>query len=290
MAPSQGRQEKDKVGAMALLPTQRLEKIVAFLQQKLRGYGIALRTGYKDGRLLLLFEGKRVPPRDRMVALARQLTAYFQDEPLTSLEVCGRAMGERALAWHARLPLQSGNRDLDSWLASIAVSTSALARPAAPQPQQGQRFLRFRFGTQESALLPADYIREVLGIWAERILPVPHVSPSVLGIHNWRGQMLWLVDLAHLLGFDGGTGAAAETIDIIVLEVEKRLLGLAVRKVDNLEEHDWQKLQPPTGLFPPAMLAYVEGYLTEAESTILSAPALVHSPLWRPSDRLSSRI
>ncbi len=254
------------------------------MQRKLGNFGIGLRAGCKRGRLLLLLETEaEAPPRERMTALVRRLASYLQQEPITSIEVCARTRGDRILAWHARIPLNPDERDLDSWLDSIAVPAAARSSRGRQQAvAAGQRFLRFRLSQQEAALLPVDYIREVVGVAAEKILPVPHVPASVLGIHNWRGQMLWLVDLPYLLGYEGlAARATDESPDIMVLEVERRLLGVAVRQVDTIEEHDWQKLQPPTGLFPDTMLAYVEGYLTEADITILSAPALVHSPLWK---------
>lgn len=268
------------------LPTRRLAAIVAFLQRKLENHGIELRSGCKGGRLLLLLEGNPAPARDRMTALVRQLTGYLQDEPLTGIEVCGRVRGERTLAWHARIPLQVGDGDLEAWLAAVTVPATARTS-ALPERRSasGQRFLRFRLDERDAALLPVDYIREVLGVTAAKILPVPHVPDSVLGIYNWRGQMLWLVDLARLLGYEGlASGAFEGNPDIMVLDVQRQLLGVVVRQVDTIEEHDWQKLQPPVGLFPDAMLAYVEGYLTQADMTILSAPALVRSPLWKHSN------
>ncbi|PSO50455.1 MAG: hypothetical protein BRC33_03195 [Cyanobacteria bacterium SW_9_44_58] len=67
----------------------------------------------------------------------------------------------------------------------------------------------------------------------------------------------------------------AANINIVVLQVDNQEIGVAVRQVETIEQHDWQKLQPPEGLFPSHILSYVQGYLTEASSIILDAPALV---------------
>ncbi len=61
-----------------------------------------------------------------------------------------------------------------------------------------QKFLHFSLKCEENALLALKHITEVVRLKAEEILPVPDVSDCVLGITNWRGEMLWLVDQSQM--------------------------------------------------------------------------------------------
>ena len=175
-------------------------------------------------------------------------------------------------------PGLEGDTGLEGWLAqgSDAAESQDLSPPKAPQ---GQRFLRFHLGFEDTALLPVDQVREILRVPVSEILPVPHVPESVLGIYNWRGEMLWMVDLNHLVGFSplGPTLANQETplAMAIVLEVERQNLGLIVPQIEDIEWHESPTLQAPSaGLFPDRLLPFVSGYLTEASSMVLNATAI----------------
>src|SRR4028119_1239001 len=87
---------------------------------------------------------------------------------------------------------------LDSLL--TATSLDLLTFDPLP-PETRQRLLRFPLGLQDSALLPLEQIAEILRVNVAEILPVPEMPSCVLGIGNWRGTMLWLIGLNHLLGY-----------------------------------------------------------------------------------------
>lgn len=173
----------------------------------------------------------------------------------------------------------SGLDGLDGWLEQGVGQTEEPQALSVTQASQGQRFLRFHLGFEDTALLPLDQVREVLRVPVADILPVPHVPESVLGIHNWRGEMLWMVDLNHLVGF-APLGPSLIPQDnplstAVVLEVEGQNLGLLVSQIEDIEWHESPTLQPPSaGLFPDRLLPFVSGYLTEASSMVLSAEAI----------------
>jgi chemotaxis signal transduction protein len=273
--------------------------ITTFLNYKLRKQGISARVTRKQRHLLVLLEGEsNSPDEEPMVKLLEQIASKLDPTQVEKIRVCGRKKGEEIPNWlkvievqpsplakiHQHSPaesqLQLGNsNDLQAWLESVRITPSLFSSAEATQAetQQGQRFLRFYLGEEDTALLPVNAVKEVLSVSGEKILPVPDVHPSVLGIHNWRGEMLWVVDLNDLLKFPPlwEKENVAAKINIIVLQVENQELGVAVREVETIEQHEWQKLQPPEGLFPPYLLSYVQGYLTQANSIILNAQALV---------------
>jgi positive phototaxis protein PixI len=68
-------------------------------------------------------------------------------------------------------------------------------------PETQERLLRFPLGAQESVLLPLEQITEILRVELSEVLPIPEMPGCVMGICNWRGEMLWLVDLHHFVGY-----------------------------------------------------------------------------------------
>ncbi|KAM3089776.1 chemotaxis protein CheW [Phormidesmis sp. 146-35] len=153
----------------------------------------------------------------------------------------------------------------------------------------GQKFLRFRLCSDQDALLPVDEVAAVLTLQTQDVLPVPHMPDCVLGIYNWRGEVLWLVDLAHQVGLDAlvKQNSRLTSCMAIVLQVNGQFLGLAVPDVYDIEPHDPQLLQPPLSeLFSPKLLPFVKGYLTGADrqstedqrSTVLEVTAILQDP------------
>ncbi|MEC4815675.1 MAG: chemotaxis protein CheW [Scytonema sp. PMC 1069.18] len=141
------------------------------------------------------------------------------------------------------------------------------------------KLLRFPLGVKDSALLPLEQIAEVIKINVTEILPIPEMPSCVLGICNWRGEMLWLIDIDHLVGYPSLTGTVMPLA--IVIQVYERSVGLVVQRVDNIELHDLQQLQQAvTGLFPPKLLPFVLGALPGGH-TVLDVIAVAQCSIWQ---------
>ncbi len=151
-----------------------------------------------------------------------------------------------------------------------------------PLPAEtGERLLRFPLGQEDSALLPLAQIAEIFRVNVEEILPVPEMPSCVLGIFNWRGEMLWLIDLDQLLGYLPLSLMAATPMAIVV-QSNSQSLGLVVSQVNDIELHDLQKLtNAAIGLFPPKLLPFVLGALPEGSGTVLNVTAITQCPLWQ---------
>lgn len=148
-----------------------------------------------------------------------------------------------------------------------------------------QRFLRFSVGWQEQALLPVDAILDVFPVQASEILPMPQMHSSVMGLVNRRGSILWLVDLAYLLGSVEGDTPLSETAMAVTITNGEQTLGLWVPQVQDIEPHEVRALQPPTpGLFSPGILPFLQGYLVGEQRDILMVldpSRLLQSPQWQ---------
>ncbi len=75
--------------------------------------------------------------------------------------------------------------------------SSLVVEPAARTQQQ---FLRFSIQPGLMALIEIERTIELVNIPISRVVPMPHLPPAVRGVYNWRGDILWVVDLAVLVG------------------------------------------------------------------------------------------
>lgn len=89
-------------------------------------------------------------------------------------------------------------------------------------------FVRVRV-VDEHYALPVEEVAEVVAYG--QLTPVPGAPPEVMGVHNLRGQILPVVDLAGPLGLD-----ATEPARVVVAESGERRAGLAVDAVVDVGE------------------------------------------------------
>ena len=172
---------------------------------------------------------------------------------------------------------------------------SALTRVApirtAAASAEAEKFLRFQLGSEGKALLPVNIISQVMRVLGADILPVPQMPSCVLGIYNWRGEMLWLVDIGQLMGFPAlcepavGKGGVGGDLMAIAIQINDQYLGLVVSQISDIELHDIQQIQVPSiGLFSPEIMPYLQGYLVAPNNEVLmvlNAEALAQAPLWK---------
>lgn len=163
---------------------------------------------------------------------------------------------------------------LDSVLKTTNLSQSLFDNPIE---DNRQRFLSFPIGAFGNSLIRLEQITEIMRVNLNDVLSVPETPSSVLGAYNWRGEMLWLIDLEHLTG---GTPLFEQmplsTQPItIVLQVDNYCFGLVVKSVNEIELHDIKKILPAKpGSFSPRLLPFITGYLPKG-STIFNPKAVV---------------
>ena len=168
---------------------------------------------------------------------------------------------------------------------------SALTRVNSPNsitkdsPPTGEKFLRFQLGAEGIALLPLNIIKQVMQVSVAEILTVPQMPNSVLGIYNWRGEMLWMVDIAKFMGFPNLATGGLENLMAIAIQVQEQYLGLVVQQINDIDLHDINQINMPSlGLFSPEVLPYLQGYLIGANKEVLmvlNGDAIAQAPLWQ---------
>lgn len=149
-----------------------------------------------------------------------------------------------------------------------------------------QKFLSFNLGVRDTAVFPVEHVTEVLQVSLGEMTVVPQMPTCVLGVHNWRGEMLWLIDLEAMLGYPPLLQSVnfVSKIMTVVLENEGKYLGILVRQLTDIEWVDIQQIKPAsTELFYPEMLPFLQGYLlSESQQMVLvlNALTIIQSPLW----------
>jgi positive phototaxis protein PixI len=134
--------------------------------------------------------------------------------------------------------------------------------PTASASTQSQQFLGFNLA-QSQAMLPTQQLTEILRLQVSQVVPIPDMLPSVLGVCNWRGEILWLVDLSALLGFQPLYTRTLRQgqVTIVIIHHQGHRLGLAVDLIHQMVWCDPQKIQPqPTAQITPELARCLQGY------------------------------
>jgi positive phototaxis protein PixI len=153
------------------------------------------------------------------------------------------------------------------------------------EPQQ--KFLTFYLGAQDKAVISLKDIIEVFQISLAEICPVPQMPNCVLGIYNWRGEILWLTDIEDMLGYAPIAQGANlfSKLMAIVLQREGKSLGILVRQLMDIENFDITQIKTPeNGLFSSEISPFLEGYFINPDEDMiisLDSDAILHSSLWK---------
>ncbi|MEH1835207.1 MAG: chemotaxis protein CheW [Nostoc sp.] len=149
-----------------------------------------------------------------------------------------------------------------------------------------EKFLSFNLGVRDTAVISLQHITEVLQVSLPEICSVPEMPSSVLGIYNWRGEMLWLIDLEAMLGYPpiSQRPNLLSRMMGIVLENKGKYLGLLVRELIDIEWLDTKQMKPAISeLFYPQISPCLQGYfINDLEEIILSldATTIIQAPMW----------
>lgn len=286
--------------------------ISTLINHSLNPRGITARIGWNNQCLGILLESSPVPDQEEMIAFIRQNLANLQPESIRLVKVCGYQPGQSLPTWYeeiemegiaALVPQEYSTPSLASWLnqglaprdgqegadrhygllsplSDLSDTITEQAGGNGADSADDLRFLRFYFNDRETALLPLNRIQQVLKVPVVEILPVPHMADYVLGIYNWRGEMLWLVDLAQQLGFASSLPEirSLDTVTAIAIQTEHKFLGVIVPQLRDIETHSPHQLQPPTSVFPAKLLPFMQGYFISSSSPVLDATALMQDP------------
>jgi positive phototaxis protein PixI len=147
--------------------------------------------------------------------------------------------------------------------------TLGSADPIKRPPQQILSFL-LRPGLVVSAAEPflwgieIEHVIELVNMPIDRIVPMPHLPPAIMGVYNWRGEILWIVDFAMLLGETSSPQRYRSLQPTIIIasgnsEVKSDQIATAKQRqthsigliVDRIEEIEWCDIRSDGLPIPP---------------------------------------
>lgn len=119
-------------------------------------------------------------------------------------------------------------------------------------------------------MLALRELSEVLAITGEQIVPIPHLPVWVMGVHNWRGEVLWMLDLPLLLDLPPWQESLGKRGRGLVLrgphnsrsDRRRSTVGLAVSEVDELTYCDPCNIETAaaTSSTYPKLDSFLQGY------------------------------
>ena len=120
--------------------------------------------------------------------------------------------------------------------------------------QARREFLTFRLGEESYGIdiLQVQEIREI-----ELVTRIPHVARFVRGVINLRGAIVPVVDLGLMFGFP--QPIALEKASTIVLNTDRRLVGLVVSGVSDVIGLTDEEILPPPELGARSIGAALKG-------------------------------
>lgn len=278
---------------------QNWQAIVSHLQLQLKQEGITVKVARKNSNLYIILEflGEHPPQQQQVVAILQQALEPLSQSGITTVKIGAQHKGATNPLWVEKIELSKLllARDLGAWSqADLVINPVSWGYVPTVARGEGKKYLRLLLGdvlpsgkpgTTEitpgggrsdrlTTLLPLENIREVVKISPQKILAVPHSPDWLLGIYNWRGELIWLADLNRLLGFPKTYLAPGGMM--ISLQVQQQTLGLFIPEVEEIEQHTPDKLQEPmAGLLPTHLLPYVKGYISAINSIVLDPSRLI---------------
>ncbi len=76
---------------------------------------------------------------------------------------------------------------------TVALSETQIA-------EDGNLYLGLILSVDQQVLIPSHQVIEIISVEPTQITAIPQVEKPIMGIYSWRGEILWVVDGAALLG------------------------------------------------------------------------------------------
>ncbi|MGF1567363.1 MAG: chemotaxis protein CheW [Nodosilinea sp.] len=159
-----------------------------------------------------------------------------------------------------------------------AFSQGAALAPRTLTPLT-QSYLRFNLGPQ-AALLPTRQVQEAIIMPVVRITPMPNMPSALLGLINRRSQVLWVADLALLLGLPVAF-PNTQQYNLVLMQTGSVVLGLRVHQIDGILSTPLNHIQPPPAHLPVSLVPFLRGCVLHEGDVllVLDADSLLRAPV-----------
>jgi positive phototaxis protein PixI len=142
----------------------------------------------------------------------------------------------------------------------------------------GEAFLQIQLNADNWAVLALKNAQEVVTIPAHKITPIPNMNPYILGLLNQRSRVLWVVDIAQMLGLEPLSRKARE-YNVTIIKVKNISLALIVKKVQGVIRLDTDLIQSSLSNISPELTPFLRGIFLEKKRVllVLDAEAIINA-------------
>ena len=168
-------------------------------------------------------------------------------------------------------------------MSSSTTNSNLINLPTDLSSKQGekQQFLKFHLESDTKVMLPLQSVTEVLKVPLGQIVPIPQMPPWTMGIYNWRGEILWTIDLGHLIGLHTWYQQQKYNTNysVVVISSESKgrkkgnsgvNLGLIITQVEDIEWWNPDLIQsPPASAVTLELAPFLQGYLMSPEGQMI---------------------
>jgi positive phototaxis protein PixI len=162
------------------------------------------------------------------------------------------------------------------------MNTSALARlpnPNTSKKNLGDSYLKFQFGQQTPAVLSMSRAQEVVVLPVGRLTPMPNMPLYVMGLLNRRSKVLWVIDLALMLGLPS-VGINIQHYNLVIISNGSATFGVIVQAVEGVVRLTPESIRSPLGQVSSNLVPYLRGCVLQEQEIllVLDAEAIIRSP------------
>lgn len=143
------------------------------------------------------------------------------------------------------------------------------------QQQGSLSYLTLYCQGSPAVLVPLDSLVEVLPL--TQVVPMPGMPDPVVGICNWRGEVVWLVDVNVLLDRDPLYQNPQSAYTAVILDFADQPLGLVAHQVGQIQTIETQKIDQTSTKSNPLLLGSWQGQDVLDPSVLLSFVAQLSS-------------
>lgn len=134
--------------------------------------------------------------------------------------------------------------------------------------EQGERFLKFSFNSNINILVSLADLKGVVKLSIKDIMPVPEMTKYWLGITNWRGKAVWILDLASLLGTIHWCERkkVADCGIAMLVQFQQQNIGLLVEEISTIETFfSEEKLATSSAMLPENLRSFLPSYFIDPQ-------------------------
>ncbi len=167
---------------------------------------------------------------------------------------------------------------MESDFISQAKNTSI--QKESQEKSEKKQFLRFLLAPNTKVMLPISQLTEVMTIPIGQIISIPHMNPEVMGVYNWRGEILWMVDLGKIVGLLPWYEQTANKANYkaVVINIDKKeqensaqaikvQLGLVVSQIEDIKSCEEKSIykSPQSSQQTNSLDRFLQGYWVKSD-------------------------